>query len=468
MRGKDLSHAQYAGPDSVTSIFEKSNSQKAVDSVREALARAKAEADLNSFASINEALALKAAEAIDRQAGVDVPLRGVTLSIKDNIHVAGLPSTAGTPALKNHVPSDTSPVVRRLQNLGAVVLGKSNMHELAYGITSNNAWLGSVRNPLDKLYIAGGSSGGTAAAVASGIVTAGIGTDTGGSIRIPAALTGIVGFRPTVGTYSTDAVMVLSKTKDTVGIMTRSVRDASLLHSLIIENPNSEPRDLRSVRLGVPRRHFRENLDPDVERVFSNCLTRLEDAGANLIYADILGANEANHEASFAIVLWETSELLPAYLARYSPRITIEDIFDNLKSPDVSEIFQSIITNLITKEAYEHALNVARPTLKAAYQEYFNTHHLDAILLPTTPITAREIDGIDEGVWVNGERQDTFQAYIRNVDPASTAGLPAISVPAGLTAGGLAVGIELECLPGADNALLAIATEVEKVFLGDR
>ncbi|HLY89030.1 MAG TPA: amidase family protein, partial [Acetobacteraceae bacterium] len=221
------------------------------------LLQADAARDLNAFITLDSEAALNAAHAADaaqKQGKPLGPLHGVPLVIKDNIHVAGMPNTAGTEALRNFIPRENARVVEALIAAGAIVLGKTNMHELAFGATSNNATFGTVRNPYDPTRFPGGSSGGTAAAIAAGIAPGGLGTDTGGSVRIPAALTGLVGLRPTSGRYSLEGVTPFSHTRDTVGPLARNVADVVLLDQVISGDRSSvQPADMKSVRLGVAR-----------------------------------------------------------------------------------------------------------------------------------------------------------------------------------------------------------------------
>lgn len=200
------------------------------------LGRADALHGLNVFISRDSAAVLAAARAADIRRALGLPcgrLCGLPVIVKDNIDSAELPTTAGTPALAAHRPATNAAVLRRLLDEGAVLLGKSNMHELAFGATSNNAFYGPVRNPYDVTRIPGGSSGGTAAAIAARIVPVGLGTDTAGSVRVPAALTGTVGFRPSAGRYSTEGIVLISQTQDRVGTHARTVRDLVLLDRVL-------------------------------------------------------------------------------------------------------------------------------------------------------------------------------------------------------------------------------------------
>ncbi len=206
----------------------------------EALARAKANADLNAFVTLDEEGALKAAVAFDTQgAGAGSrPLGGVPIVIKDNIEVAGLPCTAGTPGLKAFIPSADAPVVAKLRAAGAVIIGKTNMHELAFGISGYNTAFKTgaeygVRNAYDRALIAGGSSSGTGAAIGARIVAGGLGTDTGGSVRVPGALNGCASLRPTVGRYPQAGIAPISHTRDTAGPMAATMADVALLDRVI-------------------------------------------------------------------------------------------------------------------------------------------------------------------------------------------------------------------------------------------
>ncbi len=187
--------------------------------------------DLNAFIYQNPDGIRDAAIRADRarDAGETLgPLHGLPIILKDNIDTREMPTTGGTPALKGHRPLENAPIVQSLLEAGAIIFGKANMHELAHGITNNNKAFGPVRNPHDRTKIPGGSSGGCGAAVGARLVPAGIGTDTGGSVRIPAALCGIVGFRPTVGRYPQRGIVPISHTRDTAGPMTRSVVDTAV------------------------------------------------------------------------------------------------------------------------------------------------------------------------------------------------------------------------------------------------
>src|SRR5947209_14662408 len=223
---------------------------------REALARAKANADLNAFVTLDEAGALKAGAAFDANGDKAKPLGGVPIVIKDNIEVAGLPCSAGTPALKDYVPKADAPVVAKLRAAGAIIIGKTSMHELAFGISGYNTAFKTgaefgVRNAYDRALIAGGSSSGTGTAIGARIVAGGLGTDTGGSVRIPCALNGCASLRPTVGRYPQEGIAPISHTRDTAGPMASTIADVTIVDRAIAGGGPIAPADLKRVRLGI-------------------------------------------------------------------------------------------------------------------------------------------------------------------------------------------------------------------------
>jgi len=436
--------------------------------VADALRRARENAGLSAFISLDAAGAANLAMELDHQRANGRrlgPLQGIPLAVKDNIHVAGMPNTAGTPALRDFKPERSNGVVARLQAAGAIIIGKTNLHELAFGVTSNNAAFGPVRNPYDPNLIPGGSSGGTAAAISAGIVAAGLGTDTGGSVRIPAALTGITGFRPSNGRYPSEAVTPASHTRDTVGTLARSVTDLVILDDVIVaDTPALEKRTAASIRLGVPRGYFYQDLDPELAVVVESALAKLRAAGVQTVEAEIPDIDSLVSGSSFQVAAYEIVRDLPAYLENFGTGIDLENLMANVASPDVQRLMAWVTgPDAVSEQAHVSGLE-ARQQLRQNFEEYFARHGLDAIIFPTTVLPARPIEGSDEAVELNGAEVPTFQTYVRNTTPASLAALPGISLPAGLTASGLPVGMEIDGPEQSDRQLLAVAKTLETIF----
>ncbi len=431
------------------------------------LAKASAGAALNAFIHHDPAQvhadACAADAARDRSAPLGA-LHGIPLALKDNLDTAAMPTTGGTPGLRGHRPARNGVVVQKLLDAGAIVFGKTNLHELAYGITNNNAAFGAARNPYDPTRIPGASSGGVGVAVAARMAPGGIGSDTGGSVRIPAALCGIVGFRPTTGRWSQAGIVPISHTRDTAGPMTRSVADCVLLDAVVTGSHAAAALTLKGLRLGVPRAHFWAPLDAEVARLMEGVLAALKEAGAVLVEADIPDAGRLDAEAGFPIALYETVVDLDAYLAGHGSAMKYAQLVAQCASPDVAGLLQSLHgEGAIPEAAYRHALTVLRPQLQAAYRDHFKQQGIAALVFPTTPLAAAPI-GDDETVDMNGERVPTFPTFIRNSSPGSVAGIPGISLPAAMTLSGLPLGLELDGPEGSDASLLAIARAVEAML----
>ena len=274
------------------------------------LARAAAHKSLNAFIALEPDKVRAAARQADQQRASGAPLgplHGVPLALKDNLDTVEYPTTGGTPGLAGNRPKRNAVIVQALFDAGAIALGKCNLHELAYGITNNNAAHGPARNPYAPDRIPGASSGGTGVAVAARLAPGGIGSDTGGSVRIPAALCGLVGLRPTTGRWSQAGIVPISHTRDTAGPMTRSVADCTLIDGVITGGPlEVASASLKGQRMGLPRRHFWENLEPELGRICEGTLKRLADAGVTLVDVNMSEEAALDHEAGFPVALYET------------------------------------------------------------------------------------------------------------------------------------------------------------------
>ena len=383
--------------------------------------------------------------------------------VKDNIHIAGVANTAGTPSLRRFFPAVNSVVVQRLIDAGAIPLAKTNMHELAFGITSNNAAFGPVRNFYDPSRFAGGSSGGTAVAIASGLVDWGLCTDTGGSCRIPAAFNGIVGFRPSPGRYPSEEVTPLSHTHDTIGLM---AQNATLLADIdAIVTGESEPRNTANSvsRIGISRGYFYEDLEPAVLESVNAYLEKLRSSGVEIVELDISSYVERTNATSDTIVIYEALGDLRSYLQKFYPQLSLEELISQIASPDVLETLELIISEPFSREDYTRALAL-RDELIVEVAAFYSEHEIVALAYPTTPVTARFISEESDMLNLNGKSVSTFATVKNNTNPASLLGLPAITLPSVISSNGLPVGLELAGPTGSDRTLLELAIKIQAIF----
>src|SRR3954452_11368982 len=438
----------------------------------EALARATANADLNAFVTLDEAGALKAAAAFDANDNKDKPLGGVPVVIKDNIEVAGLPCSAGTPALQHYVPRADAPVVAKLRAAGAVIIGKTSMHELAFGISGYNTAFKTgaefgVRNAYDRTLIAGGSSSGTGAAIGARIVAGGLGTDTGGSVRVPAALNGCASLRPTIGRYPQAGIAPISHTRDTAGPMAATAADVALLDRVIAGGDAVQAADLRLVRIGIVKTML-SNLDADTDAAFQAALTKMKAQDVTVIEIEMPQLAELNGQVSFPVVLYEAYDDMVAYLRHTGTGLSIAALAVEISSADVKGTYDGLViprklpapdgTLVDAKPIYDAAINSARPALQALYSRTFADNRLDAIAFPTTPRVAIASNPDSSSL-------ENFALFIQNTDPGSNAGIPGIQIPIALGARSkLPIGLELDGPAGSDRRLLAVGMALDAVF----
>lgn len=430
--------------------------------------RIEAHPEINAFIHLDTEGAGAAAEEADelRAAGdIQGPLHGLPIVLKDSINTAVMPTTAGTPALEGNQPTVNAPVVQTLVDAGAIVLGKTNLHELSAGFTNNNAFTGSTSNPYALERIPGGSSGGNGAALAAAFAPLAIGEDTGGSVRVPAALTGTMGFRPSTGRYSRAGVVPLSSTLDTLGPMGRDVRDLALADAVITgESMGLEPITVSELRIGVPKAFFRENLDFTVEWAFARVVRRLERAGATLVPADIPQAGEPSLQAFQAISFFEAPRELGAYLAEQDTGVMLEELVGMIASPDVAGLFELAASGAVTEDQYMQVINEALPGLRGLYSEYLEVNDLDVVIYPTTILPAARI-GEDETVTINGQPVPTFEAYLHNTHYTPVIGAPTLSLPLGQTREQLpAGGMDIAGRQGDDRRILAVGHAISQIL----
>jgi aspartyl-tRNA(Asn)/glutamyl-tRNA(Gln) amidotransferase subunit A len=435
-----------------------------VDLVEACLRRIERTADSHAFITVfaEEARAVAGACATMSAAGHRLgPLHGVPIALKDNIGVAGSRTTAGSRILSSWYPAADATVTARLRAAGAVVIGKTNMHEFAWGGTSANPHYGSVTNPWDPERMPGGSSGGSGAAVAARSCFAALGTDTGGSIRLPSALNGVTGLRPTIGLVSNAGVVPLAWSMDTVGPMARSARDCALLMNVLAGH---DPADSGSaavpaadhtrrlglgtagLRVGLIAGYSLEHLQPAVEEAVRAALDVLSGLGAERreVRVDDI---EGNISAQLTVEAAEPSAYHQRWL-RERPEDYGEDVRLLLEAGE-----------LLPAGHYIQAQRY-RALLRSQMLEAFST--VDVIACPTLPFTATPLGEVTVEIQP-GSREDMLSAIMQFTGLPSLTGLPAISVPCGFGPDGLPIGIQLIGRPFDEATLLRAAAAFQEV-----
>jgi aspartyl-tRNA(Asn)/glutamyl-tRNA(Gln) amidotransferase subunit A len=408
---------------------------------------------LNAFIHVMAEEARREAAVADRDiaAGRDRgPLHGVPVALKDLIDVAGVPTTAASRVREGHIAATDAPIVTALRKAGAIIIGKTNLDEFAFGTTSENSAFGPVRNPHDPARSPGGSSGGSAVSVAAGMALAAIGTDTGGSIRIPAAVCGIVGLKPTYDEVCADGVVPLARSFDHVGPFARTVADAALVYQALTATSTSiapaNARDAQSIRLAIPRAYFCDLLDGDVRARFDQSIADLRAAGVQIIDTSIAHAPETP-----AIYMHIHSSEGAQYHAK-----TLESASDEYTR---GVRLRLEVGRCILAEDYARAMRgreILRQEVEAALAG------VDALVLPAVPIPAPPIGA--ESVMVDTTMQPVRAMMLRNTHLFNVTGHPAISMPCGMTSNGLPCGLELVGRRFETSALLGVALGCETVL----
>jgi aspartyl-tRNA(Asn)/glutamyl-tRNA(Gln) amidotransferase subunit A len=419
------------------------------------------DADLNAFITVDPDHALAQAREADRllAAGDQHPLTGIPVALKDTIPTAGMRTTAGSRVLADWVPDADPPVVRRLRSCGAVVIGKANLHEFAYGGTSENEHFGPVRNPWDPRRVAGGSSGGCAAAVAAGLAAAAIGTDAAGSIRIPAGHCGTVGFKPTYGRVPTAELIPLGWSLDHVGPITRTVGDAELLLSAMVGRRragpdrlgagglpgDSGPPRVAGLRVGLPHGYAFEGVDPAVADRVRSAVAALTSLGVQVEDVDVPGL-ELSPVTAYTIIAGEAS----AIHSRWWPQ-RAEDYGPDLR------VKLAAAARLSAGE-YVQAHRVRAQVVEALANAL---EEVDAIVTPTAPLTPQLVG--QQEVTFGGQRRPATGGgvFTRFTTPFNLSGGPAISIPCGLTPDGMPAGLQIASAPGRDELVLRLAAAYE-------
>ncbi len=434
------------------------------------LERCRAAHALNAFITLEPDRVLESARQRDRERKSGQPpgaLFGLPIPVKDSVNTRDYPTTGGTPALRNFRPKEDAPLVASLRAAGAIVLGKTNLHELSYGWTSNNLAFGAVHNPYDPSRIPGGSSGGTAAAIAARLAPLGIAEDTEGSIRVPAAFCGIVGFRPTTGRYSTRGCVPISSLFDQAGPHARSMADIRLFDSVLV--PDGRPFEagtLRGVRLGIVRDYWYTGLDPEVERITDAALTRLEQAGVVLVETPLPGIEHLVDLTTYQVQNHDVRLALARYLEEYGAGVTLDELIAQA-SPDIRATFKSDVmpggANFVSEAVYAAARDRYLPQLRQRYRAYFEKTGVAALVFPASRVAAPRI-GEETTLDIRGRPVPFDRAVARNIAPGSTAGIPGLVLPAGLTTAGLPVALEFDGPEHGDRALIELGVALERAL----
>jgi aspartyl-tRNA(Asn)/glutamyl-tRNA(Gln) amidotransferase subunit A len=407
-------------------------------------------AELNAFITVDEGYALAQAREADRLLAAgdpSHPLTGIPMALKDTIPTAGLRTTGGSRVLKHWVPDADPPVVERLRSCGAIVIGKTNLHEFAYGGTSENEHFGPVRNPWDLGRVAGGSSGGSAAAVAAGLAAAGVGTDAAGSVRIPACHCGVVGFKPTYGRVDTTGLIPLGWSLDHVGAITRTVWDAEVVQNAMNGTPatRSGPRRVEGLRVGVPRDYAFDGVDQGVAESVHRALGVLTSLGVTIEEVDVPGLGLST-AAVYVILAGEAS----AYHSRWWPERALDygaDVRGKLEAATQLSAGDYVQAQRVRAQIGE--------ALATALEE------VDAIVTPTAPLAPQPV-GQQEVSFGGRPLPSTGGGVFTRLTAAfNLSGGPAISVPCGLTPGGLPAGLQIASAPGRDELVLRLAAAYE-------
>jgi len=395
--------------------------------------------ELNAFITVTADAALERAEEMDREiadGGLRGPLHGIPIAHKDNISTNGVSTTCGSKIFADNVPEVDAEIVQRLEFAGAVMVGKTGLHELAYGVTCANPHYGAIRNPHDPARIPGGSSGGSAVAVADGMCFLATGTDTGGSVRIPASFCGVVGVKTTYGLVSRQGIQPLGLTLDHVGPLAHTVRDAATVlswmtgHKFEIEHEPS----VAGLMIGLPENFFFDDIDPEVSHALKHAADAFIHAGAHIEHVTVPDMELLN-TVGRTILLAEASAIYEPYLGQRD---------------DIGEDVLALLDQgrMLPATAYVNAQRLRREMIES-FAGLLRT--VDLLLTPTTPMPAPRID----------EAAEIRLAVTRLVRGVNVIGFPALSMPCGKTQSGLPIGLQLIAAPWRDTALLNAAAALE-------
>jgi aspartyl-tRNA(Asn)/glutamyl-tRNA(Gln) amidotransferase subunit A len=400
---------------------------------------------LNAFITVTAEAALAEAREAEREIEAGSwrgPLHGIPIGLKDLIDTAGTRTTAGSAVFRERVPGEDADVVKKLKAAGAVLIGKQNLHEFAFGGSSMISHFGRVRNPVNPEFIAGGSSGGSAAAVASGMCYAAIGTDTAGSIREPAAICGVVGLKPSYGLVSTRGIIPLSQSLDHAGPITQTVEDAAILLNAIAEAPGNYRQDLnagiRDFVVGVPRKYFYEDLDSDVAGVIEGAIEGL----APMV--------KSVREVECRVDQDRTVFNAESHAYHRDKIASSSDLYD----PETLRRLRA--TDSVSDAEYQSALAELK-RVRQKIGEIFR--EVDLLITPTVPLLTPRISDLLKDM---SQLRPAEIALLRNTRPVNVWGLPAISVPCGINSQGLPIGLQIVGPPDGEQKVLRAAYAFEQ------
>lgn len=453
----DLTATELAGAIKSKEVSSKEATEAALKSIKEK------EGEYNCYVTVDEEGALKQAEAVDKRIAAgelkESPLAGVPVAIKDNMCTEGLLTTCSSRILYNFVPAFSSEAVLRLQNSGAVILGKTNMDEFAMGSTTETSYFGATKNPRNLEHVPGGSSGGSAAAVAAKECFYALGSDTGGSIRQPASYCGVVGMKPTYGRVSRYGLIAYGSSLDQIGPLTKSVTDCATVLEAICAHDKKDStsvkrqdndftkalnEDVKGLKIGIPRDYFGEGLNPEVKDNILKAVNELKDKGATVEEFD-LSLVEYAIPAYYTIAAAEASSNLERFDGiKYGYRTEEYEGLHNMYKKTRSEGFGAevkrriMLGSFVLSSGYYDAYYLKALKVKALIKKAFNDAFLkyDIIAAPAAPTTAPKL----------GESlSDPIAMYLSDIYTISVnlAGLPGMTVPCGKDKNGLPVGLQL-------------------------
>lgn len=452
----------------------KSNIEKTLDNAE------KLNGELNSFLSIERDYALKRAEEVENSSDENQNLRGFAIAVKDNICTQGMQTSCGSRILGNYHPQYDATAVQKLNDAGAIIIGKTNMDEFAMGSSNENSAFGTVKNPWDLERVPGGSSGGSAVAVASGVVRASLGSETGGSVRQPASFCGIVGLKPTYGRISRYGLVAFASSLDQIGVFGQTTEDVAKVLGVISGRDQNDAttadvkvpdytgdlnKDIAGKTFGVPRALFGEGLDDEVRESVENAIENYKKLGAEIVDVE-LPHSKYSIAVYYILATAEASSNLARFDGvRYGFRAEnaheLREMYMKTREEGFgAEVKRRIMlgTYVLSSgyyDAYYSKAQKVRTLLKQDFADAFEK--CDAIITPTSPTTAFKI----------GEKSDDPLAmYLSDIYTASAnlVSIPGISVPCGLSSEGMPIGLQLVGKPWSESALLNFANIYEKEF----